>query len=249
MQDAAAHTRHLRNEAKDAVIKATGLLGDQDGDGPSMSVHDTLRSLGSQELVLQDERSAKRRGEARQEGPPPLADFGCRAWPRDPVRAVADDINTLQLRSLLVELGWRLVDHVALQVQGKTAVQLSVPLLDPLPGYDSPDYSATAASALPGKPSLLTAFVLCVWAVYQCQRAPESKTHAIMSVHHSASVTEDGGSDEGITWWSRACNADREAVILIDSGNAELLLQDAGHYRRPPKPRAPPPVLLHWDGH
>jgi hypothetical protein len=53
-----------------------------------------------------------------------------------------------------------LVDHVALQVQGKTAVQLSVPLLDPLPGYDSPDYSATAASALPGKPSLLTAFVL-----------------------------------------------------------------------------------------
>ena len=249
VQAASAHTCRLRNEARDAVIKATGLLGDQDGDGPSMSVHDTLRSLGSQELVLQDERSAKRRGETRQEGPPPLADFGCRAWPRDPVRAVADDIDTAQLRGLLVELGWRLVDHVALQVQGKTAVQLSVPLLDPLPGYDSPNYSATAASALPGKPSLLTAFVLCVWAVYQCQRAPESKSYAIMSVHHKASITEEGGSDEGITWWSRACNADREAVILIDSADAELLLQDAEHYRRPPKPRAPPPVLLHWDGH
>jgi len=160
------HTCRLRNEARDAVTKASGLLGDQDGEGPTMSVHDTLRSLGSQELVLQDERSAKRRGETRQEGSPPLADFGRRAWPRDPVRAVADDINTAQLRSLLVELGWRLVDHVALQVQGKTAAQLSVPFLDPLPGYVSPNYYTTAASALPGKPSLLTAFVLCVWAVY-----------------------------------------------------------------------------------
>ena len=119
-----------------------------------------------------------------------------------------------------------------------------------LPGYVSPNYSTTAALALPGKPSLLTAFVLCVWAVYQRQRTPGSKSYAIMSVHHEASVTEDGGSDEGITWWSRACNADREAVILIDSADAELLLQDAEHYRRPPKPRAPPPpVLLHWDGH
>ena len=115
-----------------------------------------------------------------------------------------------------------------------------------MPGYVSPNYST--ASALPGKPSLVTAFVLCVWAVYQRQRTPESKSYAIMSVHHKASITEDGGSDEGITWWSRACNADREAVILIDSADAELLLQDAEHYRRPPKPRAPPLVRYFWMG-
>ena len=90
--------------------------------------------------------------------------------------------------------------------------------------------------------------ISCVWAVYQRQRTPGSKSYAIMSVHHEASVTEDGGSVEGIAWWSRACNADREAVILIDSADAELLLQDAEHYRRPPEPRAPL-VLLHWDGH
>jgi hypothetical protein len=66
-----------------------------------------------------------------------------------------------------------------------------------------------------------------------------------MSVHHKASITEEGGSDEGVTWWSRACNADREAVILIDSADAELLLQDAEHYRRPPKPRAPPPLYCY----
>ena len=211
VQVALQHIRRVRPEARDEVAKASGLLGDQDGE-PAMSVQDTLRSLGSQELVLQSERSAKRRGEARQEGPQPLADFGRRAWPRDPT-AAASDMDIAQLRGYLVELGWRLVDHVAVQVQGKKACQISAPLLAPLPGYVSPNYSTTAAWAVPGTPTLLTAFVLCVWAVYQRQRTPQSKSYAVMSVHHKASVTEEGGSEEGIIWWSRACNADGEAVI------------------------------------
>ena len=40
-----------------------------------------------------------------------------------------------QLRDVLIELAWRLVDHVAVQAQGKTACMRSVPMLDPMPGH------------------------------------------------------------------------------------------------------------------
>ena len=59
-----------------------------------------------------------------------------------------------------------------------------------------------------------------------------------MSVHHKASVTE--GGDEGVTWWTRACSTDREAIVLLKSEDTEMLLHDKGSYRLPPKPRAPP---------
>jgi hypothetical protein len=75
--------------------------------------------------------------------------------------------------------------------------------------------------------------------VYEAHRATDEPELAIMSVHHKASVEESGG-DDGVTWWSRACNTDREAIILLDSTDAERLLQNAEHYRRPPKPRSPP---------
>ena len=60
-----------------------------------------------------------------------------------------------------------------------------------------------------------------------------------MSVHHKASVEESAG-EEGVTWWSRACDADREAIILLDSGEADGLLKDAEVYTRPRKPKVPP---------
>ena len=59
----------------------------------------------------------------------------------------------------------------------------------------------------------------------------------MMSVYHKASVTE--GGDEGVTWWTRACRSDREAIVLLKSEDAETLLQNAARCR-PPKPRAPP---------
>ena len=63
----------------------------------------------------------------------------------------------------------------------------------------------------------------------------------MMSVHHKASISEsEGGGDEGVTWWTRYCNTDREAIILLKASDAEALLQNADRYRRPPKPRAPP---------
>ena len=235
--------RHHRQHSHDAVVKATGLLGDGDEESHAPTLLDTLRDLGSQDLVEESGLEAKRRGEARNECPMPLADFGRRAWPRDPAQVCQEDFAPNALHGLMVELGWRMVDFVAVQVQGKTAFQVSVPLLDPLAGYDSPNYS-TWGSAAPGapspQPSLLTAFVLCVWAVYKATcPPPHAQSYAMMSVHHKASVTE-GGGDQGVTWWTRACNTDREAIILLKAEDAETLLQNADRYRRPPKPRAPP---------
>ena len=52
-----------------------------------MFAQDTLATLNSLEIVLQGTRATKRRGEARMENVPKLADFGDKAWPRDPVLA------------------------------------------------------------------------------------------------------------------------------------------------------------------
>ena len=68
----------------------------------------------------------------------------------------------------------------------------------------------------------------------------------MMSVHHKSSATE--GGDEGVAWWARACSTGREAIILLKSEDAAMLLQDKGSYRRPPTPRAPAVVLLYRDG-
>ena len=86
---------------------------------------------------------------------PKLADFGDKAWPQDP----------------LIELAWRLVYHVAVQVQGKTACMKSVPMMDPSLGYTLPEYSSmpsgapssTTQTVALGAALLPTEVVLCVW--------------------------------------------------------------------------------------
>ena len=237
--------RYHRVHSTEAVVKATGLLGDGDEESYAPTLLDTLRNLGSRDLVGESSLEAKRRGEARNECPMPLADFGRRAWPRDPAQVCKEDFTPIGLHGLMVELGWRMVDFVAARVQGKIAFQVSIPLLDPLAGYDSPNYETWAAAA-PGAPCppscLLTAFVLCVWAVFKATCPPtQANAYAMMSVHHKASISEsEEGGDEGVTWWTRYCNTDREAIILLKASDAEALLQNADRYRRPPKPRAPP---------
>ena len=78
--------------------------------------------LGSQECVEEGSQEAKRRGEARRECPVPLSDLGRRAWPRGPGQVCREDFAApAALQTLLVELGWRMVDFVAVQVQGKAA--------------------------------------------------------------------------------------------------------------------------------
>ena len=47
-----------------------------------------------------------------------LADFGDKAWPRGPVLAVQKGMSFQRLQAVLIELAWRLVDQVAVQVQG-----------------------------------------------------------------------------------------------------------------------------------
>ena len=81
------------------------------------------------------------------------------------------------------------------------------------------------------------AFVLCVWAVRKatCPPTQRKSSYAMMSVHHKASATEGG----------EECHLDaglqhRPGGHRPASEDAEMLLQDKGNYRRPPKPRAPP---------
>ena len=90
-------------------------------------------------------------------------------------------------------------------------------MLGPMPGYTSPAYAAkpsgTSSSTMrrdaPGATMLPTSVALCV---------------AIMNVRHNASIEEDI-DNKGFTLWSQDCNADREAIILLDSNKAERLLQ------------------------
>ena len=82
--------------------------------------------------MTESSQDAKRAGEARKECPLPLSDLGRRAWPRGPRQACREDFTTpAALHASLEELGWRMVDFVAVQVQGKAAFQISAPLLDP----------------------------------------------------------------------------------------------------------------------
>ncbi|MFM7981200.1 MAG: hypothetical protein ACKPKO_17975, partial [Candidatus Fonsibacter sp.] len=54
----------------------------------------------------------------------------------------------------MLELAWRLVDHVAAQVKGNTACVTSVPMLDPLIGFTSPEYATHGESVSFGAPYL-----------------------------------------------------------------------------------------------
>ena len=82
-----------------------------------MSVQDTLATLSSLEILRQGTRDANRRGEARMQNSPKLADFGDKAWPRDPALAVQKDMRFPQLQAVLIELACFWVDHVAVQAQ------------------------------------------------------------------------------------------------------------------------------------
>ena len=119
---AQGHVHLHRGKSRDAVVQAIGLLGDGDEAGHAPSLLESLSDLGSQECVEESSQEAKRRGEARKECPVPLSDLGRRAWPRGPGQVCREDFAApAALHTLLVELWWRMVDFVAVQVQGKAA--------------------------------------------------------------------------------------------------------------------------------
>ena len=131
LQWAQGHVKIHREKSCDAVVQATGLLGDGDEESHASSLLESLTDLGSHECVEESSQGAKRTGEARKECPVPLSDLGRRAWPRGPGQACREDFATpAAVRTLLVELRWRMVDFVAVQVQGKAVFQISGPLLD-----------------------------------------------------------------------------------------------------------------------
>ena len=133
LQWARGHVKIHREKSRDAAAQATGLLGDGDEESNASSLLESLTDLGAHACAPESSQDAKRTGEARKECPVPLSDLGRRAWPRGPGEACREDFATpAALRALLVELGCRMVDFVAVHVQGKAAFQIAVPLLDPL---------------------------------------------------------------------------------------------------------------------
>ena len=122
LQWAQGHVKIHREKSHDAVVQATGLLGDGDEESHAPSSLECESDLGSQDGVAESSQEAKRRGEARKECPVPLSDLGRRAWPRGPGQACREGFAApAALHTSLEELGWRTVDFVAVQVQGKAA--------------------------------------------------------------------------------------------------------------------------------
>ncbi|MFM7986717.1 MAG: hypothetical protein ACKPKO_46120, partial [Candidatus Fonsibacter sp.] len=119
---------HIRTHHHDDISHATGLV---EGDGElvavSESVRDTIAALNSLEML--------RHG--RQACTPPLTVL--ENMTQDPVDFVRTSCP--RWREEFAELAWRLVVHVAVQAQFKTACMTSLPTLDTLLGFTSPEFS------------------------------------------------------------------------------------------------------------
>ena len=70
MTAAAKACRYIRTHSREDITHAMGLTEDGDGESLAVSAPDTLATLNSLQIVLQDTRDAKRRGEARMENSP-----------------------------------------------------------------------------------------------------------------------------------------------------------------------------------
>ena len=155
-------------------------------------------------------------------------------YPVDFVRA-----SYTMLRGVLGELAWRLVDHVTVQFQCNAVCMPSVPMWHTLPPGCTPLGAWPMLDPLPGAPPAPTTVVRCLWAVYKAQVTPKRKKFVIMNVHHQSN--EEDWAGVGVTWWSRSCDTDREAVVHVESQDADRLLRyDKWYYARPAKPQAPP---------
>ena len=84
-----------------------------------------------------------------------------------------------------------------------------MPLLCPLSGLPALSYATKEEPD-----NVLRALMLLVNALFrEAYGDTEEPDMAIMSVHHKASIAEEGG----FTWFSRACSCDREAVALMEA--------------------------------
>ena len=74
LQRAQGHAKIHREKSRDAVVQATGLLGDGDEESHAPSLLESYRP--SQDCVAESSQDAKRTGEARKECPVPLSGLG-----------------------------------------------------------------------------------------------------------------------------------------------------------------------------
>ena len=150
----------------------------------------------------------------------------------------------------LLELSVRLVDHVAVQLTGQTACEIAVPLLDPIWPYKALSYVVgnagwrkngheTAESMF-----VLQVFALLVLAIYKRHYGSEATDYHIMHVHHKAKIIEHAEQ----TWWSRSCEADREAVVFISPTTARELQEERQAGRRRARKPEKPPFYLYIGG-
>ena len=91
-------------------------------------VQQHLQNLAKTKLLQMDKRGALRLGRAQGVLAPPLADLGVNTWPRADHEVLKSMCGKLE--TVLEELSFRLLDHVAVQLTGRKDCQIAVPLLD-----------------------------------------------------------------------------------------------------------------------
>ncbi|MFM7979882.1 MAG: hypothetical protein ACKPKO_11255, partial [Candidatus Fonsibacter sp.] len=116
----------------------------------------TIANLSSLEMVSEDARSS-----GYTQHIPQLADFGDQTWLWDPVRAVKTSFPGPLALLLELALAWRLVDQVTMQAHCQTACMTSVPMLDPLIGFTSPECSMRGESVALGALSSKMRYGFC----------------------------------------------------------------------------------------
>ena len=89
------------------IVAASGL-------GPLYTIFNVLRFLPASKLLTEDFDKAKRRTRQCRGEPPPLANFGARAWPTAPGAALTPEMLEMFVQEL-AWLGWRLVDAITLR--------------------------------------------------------------------------------------------------------------------------------------
>ena len=201
-----------------------------------------LQGLPLTNLLGMTRHEAQSLGRAQGVLASPLGDLGLNTWPRADHEVLNSIWNKRKVTEELEELCFRLVNHVAVQLTGQTACQIVVPLLNPIWPYYTLSYvvgnagwckegQETTESMFP-----LQVFALLVLAIYKRHYGLGAVDYHIMHVHHKTKAIEH----EEQTYFSRSCNAEREAVVFIDPTTARELQEErqAGR-RRARKPQKP----------
>ena len=96
------------------IVAASGL-------GPLGAIFNVLRFLPASKMLTEDFDKDKRRTRQCRGEPPPLANFGARAWPTAPGAALTPPETLHKCVQEFAWLGWRLVDAITRRGQGRVS--------------------------------------------------------------------------------------------------------------------------------